>query len=160
MLVYACQLWSKYTQTSMKCLSAACNISNEIMHYIPKNVNVCPHQASHCVKTLVPFWEIICISFYNFVYLHLTFVSNLFKCLMFFTNLHFSSIIYCSCMMVTKGMIGVIPPSEIYESNLFTMIFLQFRKQCMWYKAVLLFIILSQQYCEVYFIPLTVAKLL
>jgi len=34
--------------------------------------------------------------------LHLTFLFDLFKCLMVFANLHFSSIIYCSCVMVTN----------------------------------------------------------
>jgi len=51
MPMYACQLWSKYTQNSMKRLRAAYNNAYRIMHYIPKNVSVRPHQVSHCVRT-------------------------------------------------------------------------------------------------------------
>ena len=50
MPMYACQLWSKYTQTSMKRLRAAYNNAYRIMHYIPRNVSVRPHQVSHCVR--------------------------------------------------------------------------------------------------------------
>jgi len=41
---------------------------------------------------LMPYWEIFCIAFYNTMHL-LTFLSDLFKCLMLCTNLHFSLII-------------------------------------------------------------------
>ena len=51
MPMYACQLWSKYTQTSMKRLRAAYNNAYRIMHYISRNVSVRPHQVSHCVTT-------------------------------------------------------------------------------------------------------------
>jgi len=51
MPMYACQLWSKYTQTSMKCLQAAYNNVYRVMHYVPRNVSVRPHQVSHCVRT-------------------------------------------------------------------------------------------------------------
>jgi len=51
MPMYACQLWSKYTQTSMKQLHAAYNNAYRIVHYIPRNVSVRPHQASRCVRT-------------------------------------------------------------------------------------------------------------
>jgi len=51
MPVYASQLWSKYTQTSMKRLCAAYNNAYRIMHDIPRNVNVRPHQVNHCVRT-------------------------------------------------------------------------------------------------------------
>ena len=51
MPMYACQLWSKYTQTSMKRLRAAYNNAYRIMHYLPRNVSVRPHQVSHCVTT-------------------------------------------------------------------------------------------------------------
>jgi len=51
MPMYACQLWSKYMQTSMKRLRVAYNNAYWIMHYIPRNVSVRPHQVSHCVKT-------------------------------------------------------------------------------------------------------------
>ena len=49
--IYACHLWIKYTQTSMKRLRAAYNNAYRIMHYIPRNVSVRPHQVSHCVTT-------------------------------------------------------------------------------------------------------------
>jgi len=51
MPMYACQLWSKNTQTGMKRLRAAYNNAYRIMHYIPRNVSVRPHQVSHCVRT-------------------------------------------------------------------------------------------------------------
>ena len=51
MPMYACQLWRKYTQTSMKRLRAAYNNAYRIMHYIPRNASVRPHQVSHCVRT-------------------------------------------------------------------------------------------------------------
>ena len=51
MPMYACQLWSKYMQTSMKRLRATCNNAYRIMHYITRNVSVRPHQVSHCVTT-------------------------------------------------------------------------------------------------------------
>jgi len=63
------------------------------------------------------------------------------------------------------------PPPKTYESNFTDHDFVQFGKQhiktnsfifilshCSRYKAILLSIVLSQQCCEVYFIPLTVAK--
>jgi len=49
--MYACQMWSKYTQTSMKRLRAAYNNANRIMHYIPRNVSIRPHQIGHYVRT-------------------------------------------------------------------------------------------------------------
>jgi len=51
MPMYACQLWSKYTQTSMKRLRARYDSAYRIMYYIPRNVSVRPHQVSHCVRT-------------------------------------------------------------------------------------------------------------
>ena len=49
MHMYACQLWSEYTQT--KRLRAAHNNAFRIMHYMPRNVSVRPHQVSHRVTT-------------------------------------------------------------------------------------------------------------
>jgi len=51
MPMYACQLWSKYTQVSMKRFRVAYNNAYRIIHYIPRNVSVRPHQVSHCVRT-------------------------------------------------------------------------------------------------------------
>ena len=51
MPMYACQLWSKCTLTSMKCLRATYNSAYRIMYYIPRNVSACPHQVTHCVRT-------------------------------------------------------------------------------------------------------------
>jgi len=51
MLMYPCQLWSKYTQTSMKRFHAAYDNPYRSMHYIPRNVSFRPHQVSHLVKT-------------------------------------------------------------------------------------------------------------
>ena len=73
-----------------------------IMHHIPKNVSVRPHQVNHCVKTfdamlrnnLYRFFK-RCASSSNFSFVR-------FKCLMISTNLHSSSIIQSSCMMETN----------------------------------------------------------
>ena len=48
MPICACQWRSKYTQTSMKRLRAACNNAYRIIH-IPRNVSDRPHQVSHRV---------------------------------------------------------------------------------------------------------------
>jgi len=102
--MYACQLWSKYIQTSMKRLCAAYNNAYWIMRYIPRNVSVRPHQANHCVMT---FDALLRNNLYQFfiiydAYLHPTFCSIASNVLMLFTNLHFSSIIQRSCMMETN----------------------------------------------------------
>jgi len=51
MPIYSCQWWSKYTQTSMKHVRAAYNKAFRIMHCIPRNVRVCPHQVIHRITT-------------------------------------------------------------------------------------------------------------
>ena len=51
---------------------------------------------------LMPCWETSCIDFLYDAHLHPTFLFDSFKCLMLFTNLHFSSIIQRSCMLETK----------------------------------------------------------
>jgi len=89
MPMYACQLWSKYTQTSMKRLRAAYNNAYWIMHYIPRNVSVRPHQVSHCVTTFDAVLRNNLYRFFNDVHLHPTILFDRFKCLMLFTNLHF-----------------------------------------------------------------------
>jgi len=55
---------------------------------------------------------------------------------------------------------GAIDPSKTYESNLIHHNLVQFGKQHSRYTAISSYIILSQQFREVYFISLTVAKLL
>ena len=50
----------------------------------------------------MPCWETTCTDFLCDAHLHPTFVFDRFKCLMLFTNLHFSSIIQRSCMVETK----------------------------------------------------------
>jgi len=52
MPTYARQLWTKHTQASMKRFSAAYNNAYRIMHYIPRNASVRPHQVSHRVTTV------------------------------------------------------------------------------------------------------------
>ena len=56
------------------------------------------------------------------------------------------------------GKIGAIAPPKTYESNFIHREFLLFGKQHSRYRAILLSIVLPQQFCEEYFIPLTVAK--
>ena len=51
---------------------------------------------------LMSCWESTCIDFLYDAHLHPTFLFNRFKCLMLFTNLHFSSIILRSCMVETE----------------------------------------------------------
>ena len=98
MPMYACQLWNKYTQTSMKRLRAAYNNACRIMHYIPRNVSVRLHQGSHCVTT---FDAVLRNNLYRF-FIRCTSSSNFYirslQMSMLFTNLHFSSIIQHSCM--------------------------------------------------------------
>jgi len=88
MPMYACQLWSKYTQTSMKCLRAAYNNAYRIMHCIPRNVTVRPHQVSHCVRT---FDALLRNNLHRFFIrcASSTFLFICFKCLMLLTNLQF-----------------------------------------------------------------------
>ena len=90
-----CQLWNKYTQTSAKHLRAY-NNAYRIMHYMPRIVSVSrlsPHQVNNCVRT---FDALLRNNFYLFltaVNVHITSLSDCFKCMMLFTNLHFSSTI-------------------------------------------------------------------
>jgi len=88
MPMYACQLWSKYTQASMKSLRAAYNNAHRIMHYIPRNVSVRQHQLPNASGPVMPSWETVCIDFLYDAHLHQTFLLDSFKCLMLFTNLH------------------------------------------------------------------------
>ena len=53
-------------------------------------------------RPLKPCWETTCIDFLCDAHLQPTFLLDRFKCLMRFTNLHFSSIIQCSCMVETN----------------------------------------------------------
>jgi len=64
MPMYACQLYSKYTQASMKRLRAADNNAYPIMHYTPRNVSVRPHQVIHRVTT---FDALLRNNFYRFL---------------------------------------------------------------------------------------------
>jgi len=74
MPMYACQLWSKYMQTSMKRLHSAYNNPYRITHYIPRNVSVRPHQVSHCVRT---FDAVLKTNLYRF-FIRYTSSSNFF----------------------------------------------------------------------------------
>jgi len=56
------------------------------------------------------------------------------------------------------GYRGVIASYKIYESNFIYRNFLQLGKQHSRLKAILSFVVLSQQCCDVYFILLTAAK--
>ena len=98
MPMYACQLWSKYTQTSMKRLRAAYNNAYRIMHYIPRNVSVRPHQVSHCVRTFDAvlrnnlYWFFVrCTSSSNF-FIQLLQMSDAFYKSSFFLN--YSTLLY------------------------------------------------------------------
>jgi len=56
------------------------------------------------------------------------------------------------------GSRGAIAAHKIYESNFIHHDFLQLGKQHSRHKAILSFVVLSQQCCEVYFILLTIAN--
>ena len=58
----------------------------------------------------------------------------------------------------SKGVIGAIAPRKTYERNFIHHDFVQIEKLHSRYKAILPSIVLSQQYCEVYFISLTVVN--
>jgi len=60
----------------------------------------------------------------------------------------------------SRGGIGAITPLKNEESTYIHHVFLQFGKLHSRYKVILSSTVLLQQYCERYFIPLTVAKLL
>ena len=81
---YACQLWNKCTQVSMKRLRAAYNNAYRIMHYIPRHVLFARTKLAIMSRRFMPYREIIFIASCNVVHLHLTFSSDLFKCLMLF----------------------------------------------------------------------------
>ena len=102
MPMYACQLWSKYTQTSMKRLRASYNNAYRMIHHIPRNVSVRRHQVKHCVKTFDAVLRSNLYRFFMRCHLHPIFLFVRFKCLMLSTNLHFSSIIQSPCMMATN----------------------------------------------------------
>jgi len=80
-------------RASMKCLCAAYNNAHRIMYCIPRNVGVRPHQVSHRVMTLDTSLR---TNLYRFLE-HCASSSNFFipslKCLMFFTNFRFSSLV-------------------------------------------------------------------
>jgi len=92
MPIYSCQWWSKYTQTSMKHVRAASNKAFRIMHCIPRNVRVCPHQVIHRITTFDTLLRndlyrfSCCASSSNF-FIRSLHISDA------FTNLCFSSII-------------------------------------------------------------------
>jgi len=67
----ACQLWSKYTHVCTKCLRPAYNDAYEIMHYIPRNVNVHPQQVTNCVRT---FNVLLRNNLYRFFYMMRIFI--------------------------------------------------------------------------------------
>jgi len=104
MPMYARQLWSKYTKTSMKRLRAAYNNAYRIMHYIayPEMLVFAHTRLAILSRPLMPCWKTICIDFVYDARLHPTFLFDRFKYLMPFTNLHFPSIIQRSCMMENK----------------------------------------------------------
>jgi len=47
MQTHACHLWKKCTQISMKHLRVVYSNAYRIMHFISRNVSVCPHQVNH-----------------------------------------------------------------------------------------------------------------
>ena len=100
MPMYACQLWSKYTQTSMKRLRAAYRLTMPIELSItyPEMLVFAHTRLTIVSGPLMPCQETTCIDFLCDARLHPTFLFDRFRCLMLFRNLHFSSIIQHSSM--------------------------------------------------------------
>ena len=62
--VYACQLWSKYTQTSVKRLRVAYNNACPIIHYLSRNESARHNEVNHYIKfcgALSRFCSTMCI---------------------------------------------------------------------------------------------------
>ena len=86
---------------------------------------------------LMPCWEKTCIEFLGDAHLHPTFLFDRFKCLMLFTNLHFSSIIQRSCMVETKcsrcpGIVSILRLSPVLllcNKNMWTLCTHQHKKK-------------------------------
>jgi len=72
------------------------------MHYIPGNLRVRPHQAKLCQDFWCLVEKLFVAIFWTLRIFIQLFLSDSFKCLMFFTNLHFSSMINRSWMTVTN----------------------------------------------------------
>jgi len=145
MPMYACQLWSKYTQTSMKRLSATYNNAYRIMHYIPRNVSVRPHQVSHCVGTFVAVLRnnlyrffILCTSSSNFFIRSLQ-VSDAFYKSSFFLN--YSTLLYgdqMQWMSVNCFGVCVSPVLLLCSKNTWTLCTHQAQKSEKCWESVLL----------------------
>jgi len=58
----------------------------------------------------------------------------------------------------SRGSIGAIDPPKTYKTSFFHHDFVQFGKQHARYKAILSSTVFLQQYCEIYFISLTVVN--
>jgi len=104
MPMYACQLWSKYKQTSIVWSAYVLHITISIEFCITyPEILVFAHTRLSIVSgPLMPCWETTCIDFLYDAHLRLTFLLDRFKCLMLFRNLHFSSFIQHSCMVETE----------------------------------------------------------
>ena len=109
MAMYACQLWCKYTQTSMNRLRAAYNSAYRIVDYIPRNVSDRPHQVTHCVRS---FDAMLRNNLYRF-FIQCTSSPNFFirshQMSDAFTNLHFPQIFHAPiCWRPTVVFVGAL----------------------------------------------------
>jgi len=98
--MYACQLWSKYSTRRPVWSAYVLHITMpvELCITYPEMLVFAHTRLAIVSGPLMPCWETICIDFLCYAHLHLTFLFDRFKCLMLFTNLHFSLIIQRSCM--------------------------------------------------------------
>jgi len=78
-----CLLTVEQIHTSMKRLRTAYNNAYRIMHYIPRNESIHPHQVSHCVTTFDALLR-------NNIYRFLQCCASSTNFFMLFTNLRFS----------------------------------------------------------------------
>jgi len=102
MPMYPCQLWSKYTQTRWSAYVLHITMPIELWITYPEMLVFAHTRLATVSGPLMPCWETTCIDFLYDAHLHPTFLFDRFKCLMLFTNLHFSSIIQRSCMVETE----------------------------------------------------------
>jgi len=81
MPMYACQLWTKYTQTSMKRLQAAYNKAIQLCITYPEMLVLTHTWLAIVSGPLMPCWEATCINFLYDAHLRPTFLFDRFRCL-------------------------------------------------------------------------------
>lgn len=88
--MYACQLWCKHTQASIKRLRVAYSNAYRTLDYIPMNVSVHYHEFMNFIRIFVASIRnnLQCMPCFKDLHLYKTLFAN-FSYLMLFTYLHF-----------------------------------------------------------------------